>query len=40
MKYSSLVFHVPVFDIVASHRLELMGIIHNELQDRKTELTS
>ena len=38
--YSADLFHVAAFDVVASHGLQLNGIIHNESQDGKTELDS
>lgn len=38
--YSSLIFHIAVFNIVASHIIELIGVIHNKLQDGKMELSS
>lgn len=36
--YSSNIFHIAAFDIVESHGLRLVNIIHNEAQDGKTEL--
>ena len=38
--YSALVFHVADFDVVRSHGLSLIGLIHNEAQYGKTELDS
>ena len=38
--YSSNIFHVAAFDVVKSHGLRLINIIHNEAQDGKTELDS
>jgi hypothetical protein len=38
--YSANIFNVASFDIVKSHGLTLLGIIHNEAQDGKTELDS
>ena len=35
-----MVFHVATFDFVKSHGLNLIGLMHNEAQDRKTELDS
>ena len=38
--YSAVVFYVAPFDAVRSNGLKLIGLIHNEAQDRKTELDS
>ena len=38
--YSAHIFHVAVFDVVQSYGLQLLGLIHNEAQDGKTELDS
>ena len=38
--YSAVVFHVAAFDVARSCELKLIGLIHNEDQDGKTELDS
>ena len=38
--YYAMVFHAAIFDVVKYHGLSLIGLMHNEAQDRKTELDS
>lgn len=38
--YSKNVFHIAWFDVVRSHGLNIIGIIHNEAQHEKKELDS
>ena len=38
--YSVVVFRVAAFDVVKSHGLNLIGLMHNEAKDEKTELDS